>query len=171
MDSNFFSDKLYLALDESGKLNKNDIGNYFVVGGFFYTQKDLVKSTIREIETKIKNKYNIPKSVEIKGNKSDEMMTIDFINQVFKELNDYIIPVFSVVSRQELNQHFTISEMLAYDFFVNNLLNFHSKKMNLEENCKNIFILMDERNLKKTELNQLENLLKTNFIEKNKKDQ
>ncbi|AGR41557.1 hypothetical protein [Spiroplasma taiwanense] len=94
------------------------------------------------------------------------MATIDFINEVFSEIKDLIVPIFSVVSRNELVEHFTINEMLAYDFFVNNLLSFYSKLFNFENYCKTIYILMDERNLKKTDLNQLENLLKTNFIEK-----
>ncbi|QEH62227.1 hypothetical protein SCHIN_v1c10340 [Spiroplasma chinense] len=161
-----FSDKLYIALDESGKLNRNDIGNYFIVGGFLYSDKELVKSTIRKVELDIKNKYNIPKDYELKGNKSNEMATIDFINEVFAELGNKIKPVFSVIARNELPEHFTVNEMLAYDFFVNNLIRYYSKKYNFKEHFKDIFVLMDERNLKKTDLNQLENLLKTNFIEK-----
>ncbi|AUM62939.1 DUF3800 domain-containing protein [Spiroplasma monobiae] len=163
---NFISEKLYIALDESGKLNKNDIANYFVVGGFLYSDKETVKSTIRQVENEIKNKYNIPKNFELKGNKSEENATVDFINRIFEEIGDLICPIFSVVSRKELNEHFTVNEMLAYDFFVNNLMGFNSKLFKFDEKCSNIFLLMDERNLKKTEYNQLENLLKTNYIEK-----
>ncbi len=164
--ANFIDEKLYIALDESGKLNKNDIANYFIVGGFLYSDKDLVKTKIRLIENEIKNKYNIPKNFELKGNKSDELVMVDFINRIFEEIGDLIYPIFSVVSRKELSEHFTVNEMLAYDFFVNNLVHFNSKLFSFEEKCKRIFILMDERNLKKTEYNQLENLLKTNYIEK-----
>ncbi|AGR42422.1 DUF3800 domain-containing protein [Spiroplasma diminutum] len=164
--SNFIDEKLYIALDESGKLNQNDIANFFVVGGFLYSDKDTVKTKIRQIENEIKNKYNIPKNFELKGNKSDELATVDFINTIFDEIGDLIRPIFSVVSRKELNKHFTINEMLAYDFFVNNLIHFNSKLFSFEEKCNRIFLLMDERNLKKTEYNQLENLLKTNYIEK-----
>jgi len=164
--TNILSEKIYLALDESGKLNKNDVGNYFVVGGFIYTDKEFVKSKIKKAESEIRQKYNIPKEFEIKGNKLEEMATIELINKVFNEVGDAIKPIFSVVSRNELNEHFTVSEMLAYDFFVNNIIHFFSKYYNFESYCRDIFILMDERNLKKTDLNQLENLLKTNFIEK-----
>ncbi|AHI53227.1 hypothetical protein SCULI_v1c08870 [Spiroplasma culicicola AES-1] len=155
-----------MALDESGKLNLNDVGNYFIVGGFMYSDKDLVKSTIRRIENEIKLKYNIPKDYELKGNKSNDMACVEFINNIFDEIGDQIRPIFSVVARDELNKHFTVNEMLAYDFFVNNIINFYSKLFDFNQYCKDIYILMDERNLKKTDLNQLENLLKTNFIEK-----
>ncbi|AGR41556.1 hypothetical protein [Spiroplasma taiwanense] len=37
----FISEKIYITLDESGKLNQNDIDNYFIVGGFFTQIKKL----------------------------------------------------------------------------------------------------------------------------------
>lgn len=161
----FNTEKIYLALDESGKLNPNDICKFFIVGGFIYTNKDIVKQAIRKVEFDVKLKYNIPRGWELKGNKAEEQATIDFINGVFDEIKDEIIPIFSVVSRLDLNKHFTMSEPLAYNFFVNNIIHFYSKLYNFEEKFKDIYILMDDRNLKKTEINDLENHLKTNFIE------
>lgn len=159
------TDKCYLALDESGKLNPNDVCSYFIVGGFIYSNKELVKAAIRRAELEVKEKFRIPRERELKGNKCDEFAIVEFVNKVFDEIGDELTPIFSVVARKELNDHFTMSEPLAYNFFVNNIIQFNSKLYDFDEYFKNIYILMDDRNLKPKELNDLEVLLKTNFIE------
>jgi hypothetical protein len=158
--------KVYFALDESGKLSINDICTHFIIGGFIYSDKDYVKNAIRKTEAAVKAKYHISTNTELKGSGFNESAVADFINGVFDEAHDKIIPVFSVVSKDELGENFTMSESLAYNFFVDNLFHYYSKRLGFTRYANDISILMDQRNLKKDEENDLENILKTNYIEK-----
>ncbi|KAF5273751.1 hypothetical protein FQR65_LT17093 [Abscondita terminalis] len=100
------------------------------------------------------------------GSKVEEVAIAEFINLVFDEMESDFIPIASVVEKAKLNEDFTISESLAYNFFVLNLIKFYVKLYGMANSPKAFNILMDERNLKKTQVNDLENILKTTFIEK-----
>jgi hypothetical protein len=129
MSNEKFKMKVYFALDESGKLSINDICTHFIIGGFIYSDKDYVKNAIRKTEAAVKAKYHISTNTELKGSGFNESAVADFINGVFDEAHDKIIPVFSVVSKDELGENFTMSESLAYNFFVDNLFHYYSKRL------------------------------------------
>ncbi|KAJ3619903.1 hypothetical protein Zmor_008660 [Zophobas morio] len=158
--------KVYFALDESGKLSQNDVCTHFIIGGFIYSDKDFIKKTIRRVETEVKHKFHIKDDTEFKGSGFSEAAIVALINGVFDVALKRIVPVFSVVDKEKLGPNFTMSESLAYNFFVDNLFHFYSKKYGFTRYASEISLLMDQRNLKKNELNDLENILKTNYIEK-----
>src|SRR5699024_4384042 len=129
----------------------NDVCTHFIIGGFMYSDKDFVKSTIRKVESAIKKVFRISTNTEIKGSGFNENAIVNFINGVFDIAGKKIRPIFSVVDKNRLNENFTMSELLAYNFFVDNLFHFNAKKYSFTRYVKDVSILMDERNLKKDE--------------------
>ncbi|WP_338969597.1 DUF3800 domain-containing protein [Spiroplasma endosymbiont of Labia minor] len=162
----FLNRKVFIALDESGKFNANDVGDCFIIGGIMYSNKEEIKSAIRIVEMALRKKYKLKNFSEIKGNNTPAHIIADYINAILLNLDDtYVTPIFSVVSRKQVVSGFTINESIAYNFFVNNLVNFWQKRLNFDNKIDELTLLIDERNLKEVEVNDLEVLLKSNFIE------
>ena len=83
---------MFIYLDESGDLGfKKESSNFFVIS--FIAMSNQTSLKLKRKIKKIKQKYKIPKRVEIKGNKSSHYLCID----VLRTISFLPIEIYSIV--------------------------------------------------------------------------
>ncbi|MDD5601288.1 MAG: DUF3800 domain-containing protein [Actinomycetota bacterium] len=107
--------KIFIYLDESGDLGFNKgSSKHFVISFLAMNQKTniLLKRKI----IKVKRKYNIPKGIEIKGNKSSHRLRMD----ILKEICSLPIDIYSITTKKQgINETLRKDTNIFYNYMVN----------------------------------------------------
>ena len=107
--------KIFIYLDESGDLGFNKgSSKHFVISFLAMNQKTnlLLKRKI----IKVKRKYDIPKGIEIKGNKSSHQLRMDIV----KEICSLPISIYSITTKKQgINETLRKNTNIFYNYMVN----------------------------------------------------
>ena len=107
--------KIFIYLDESGDLGFNKgSSKHFVISFLAMNQKTnlLLKRKI----IKVKRKYDIPKGIEIKGNKSSHRLRMD----ILKEICSLPINIYSITTKKQgINETLRKDTNIFYNYMVN----------------------------------------------------
>jgi hypothetical protein len=107
--------KIFIYLDESGDLGFNKgSSKHFVISFLAMNQKTNLHLKRKII--KVKRKYDIPKGIEIKGNKSSHRLRMD----ILKEICSLPINIYSITTKKQgINETLRKDTNIFYNYMVN----------------------------------------------------
>lgn len=106
---------MFIYLDESGDLGfKKGASNFFVIT--FIAMDNQTSLELKRKIKKVKQKYRIPKRVEIKGRKSSRYLCVD----VLRAVSSLPIEIYSIaVNKQRVKKSLRDDTNILYNYMVN----------------------------------------------------
>ncbi len=160
--------KLYLVLDESGNLHKNNSIRFFVIGGYITNDCHKARSVFKKELFKYKKKRNIDKNQELKGSMVSDNNKISILSSVHGKIinsDNVFIPIFIVIDKKKLVK--PIEEVnILYNYFIKLIIK-RLKVLKVLTSDDVLDLKLDNKTIKVGSLNTLEEYLKGEFFFKN----
>ncbi|CAK7065044.1 MULTISPECIES: DUF3800 domain-containing protein [Fusobacterium] len=160
--------KLYLVLDESGNLHKNNSVRFFVIGGYITNDSLKARAVFKKELIKYKKKYNIDKDEELKGSMVNDNNKISMLSLVYEKIinsGNIFIPVFIVIDKKNLIK--PIEEVnILYNYFIKLIIK-RLKALKILTSNDVLDLKLDNKTIKVGSLNTLEEYLIGEFFFEN----
>jgi hypothetical protein len=156
-------DRLFIVLDESGNLHKNDKCKYFIIGGYITDNSLKGRSLFKKEISKVIERKKLKKNIEIKGSSLTNEEKEEIISNIWRSYskNAIFYPILIVIDKENLKKEITEVNIL-YNFFIKILL--QKLKDNKKIINQKIILKLDNKTIKVGSVNTLEEYLKAEFF-------